>query len=209
MFEPVALPLHRLPKQTLHHVWAPKLRRPVLLTSQGQLRLWAMLEANPSVTRYCERPSWPAECGPRPALDFWVLREHQPVWLASEELASTLPIQDPCQQQGIVVQSVTTKNLDSHRVWIQNWLSLLPYLSATSSLNLDHLGKQVVEFFTRESSIDAAERHFARDDDVLVRTAVIAQLHAGRLFSGDLLTRPWDLDTRVVRISSEVRRASQ
>jgi hypothetical protein len=42
-----------------------------------------------------------------------------------------------------------------------------------------------------------------------VRTAVIAQLHAGRLFSGDLLTRPWDLDTRVVRISSEVRRASQ
>ena len=107
------------------------------------------------------------------------------------------------------MQSVTTKNLDSHRVWIQNWLSLLPYLSATSSLNLDHLGKQVVEFFTRESSIDAAERHFARDDDVLVRTAVIAQLHAGRLFSGDLLTRPWDLDTRVVRISSEVRRASQ
>jgi hypothetical protein len=168
-----------------------------------------MLEANPSVNRYCERPSWPAECGPRPALDFWVLREHQPVWLASEELASTLPIQDPCQQQGIVVQSVTAKDLDSHRVWIQNWLSLLPYLSATSSLNLDHLGKQVVEFFTRESSIDAAERHFARDDDVLVRTAVIAQLHAGRLFSGDLLTRPWDLDTRVVRISSEVRRASQ
>ncbi len=209
MFEPIALPLHRLPKQTLHHVWAPKLKRPVLLTSQGQLRLWAMLEANPSVNRYCERPSWPAECGPRPALDFWVLREHQPVWLASEELASTLPIQDPCQQQGIVVQSVTANDLDSHRVWIQNWLSLLPYLSATSSLNLDHLGKQVVEFFTRESSFDDAERHFARDDGVLVRTAVIAQLHAGRLFSGDLLTRPWDLDTRVVRISSEVRRASQ
>ena len=209
MFEPIALPLHRLPKQTLHHVWAPKLKRPVLLTSQGQLRLWAMLEANPSVNRYCERPSWPAECGPRPALDFWVLREHPPVWLASEELASTLPIQDPCQQQGIVVQSVTANDLDSHRVWIQNWLSLLPYLSATSSLNLDHLGKQVVEFFTRESSFDDAERHFARDDGVLVRTAVIAQLHAGRLFSGDLLTRPWDLDTRVVRISSEVRRASQ
>ena len=209
MFEPIALPLHRLPKQTLHHVWAPKLKRPVLLTSQGQLRLWAMLEANPSVNRYCERPSWPAECGPRPALDFWVLREHQPVWLASEELASTLPIQDPCQQQGIVVQSVTANDLDSHSVWIQNWLSLLPYLSATSSLNLDHLGKQVVEFFTRESSFDDAERHFARDDGVLVRTAVIAQLHAGRLFSGDLLTRPWDLDTRVVRISSEVRRASQ
>ena len=44
VFEPVALPLHRLPKQTLHHVWAPIHRRPVLLTSQGQLHLWVMLE---------------------------------------------------------------------------------------------------------------------------------------------------------------------
>jgi hypothetical protein len=209
VFEPVALPLHRLPKQTLHHVWAPKLRRPVLLTSQGQLHLWAMLEANPSVTRYCERPSWPAECGLRPALDFWALHDHQPVWLVSEELPSALPDQDACQRQEIVVQSVTAKDMDSHRVWIQNWLSLLPYLSAVSSLNLDHLGRQVVEFFTRESSFDDAERHFARDDGVLVRTAVIAQFHAGRLYSSDLLTRPWDLDTRVVRLSSQSCHAPQ
>ena len=47
VFEPVSLPLHRLPKQTLHHVWAPKLGRPILLTGQSQLLLWAMLEANP------------------------------------------------------------------------------------------------------------------------------------------------------------------
>ena len=208
VFEPVALPLHRLPKQTLHHVWAPKLKRPVLLTSQGQLHLWVMLEANPSVTRYCERPSWPAEFGPRPALDFWVLRD-QPVWLVSDDSASALRDHDPCQQQEIAVQSVTAKDLDCHRVWIQNWLSLLPYLSATSSLNLDHLGRQVLEFFTRESSFDEAQRHFARDDCVLVRTAVIAQLHAGRLFSRDLLTRPWDLDTRFLRLSSEGSHAPQ
>ena len=208
VFEPVALPLHRLPKQTLHHVWAPKLRRPVLLTSQGQLHLWVMLEANPSVTRYCERPSWPAECGPRPALDFWVLRD-QPVWLVSDDSASALPDRDPCQQQEIAVQCLTSKDLDCHRVWIQNWLSLLPYLSATSSLNLDHLGRQVLEFFTRESSFDEAQRHFARDDGVLERTAVIAQLHAGRLFSRDLLTRPWDLDTRFLRLSSVGSHAPQ
>jgi hypothetical protein len=130
------------------------------------------------------------------------MRDNQPVWLTSEELPSTLPNQDALHRQKIFVQYVASKDMDSHSVWIQNWLSLLPYLSATSSLNLDHLGKQVVEFFTRESSFDEAQRHFSRNDGVLVRTAVIAQLHAGRLFSSDLLTKPWDIDTRVVRLSS-------
>jgi hypothetical protein len=158
-----------------------------------------MLEANPSVTRYCERPSWPAESGPRPAIDFWVLRENQPTWLMLENLQVS-PNEGACPPQDGVAQCVTLNDLDTHRVWIQNWLSLLPYLSATNSLNLDHLGKQVVEFFTHESSLAEAERHFARDDAVLVRTAIIAQLHAGRLYSTDLLTRVWDADTRIVRI---------
>ena len=43
MVEPVALPVQRSPKQTLHHVWAPKLCRIVMLTGQDQLHLWAML----------------------------------------------------------------------------------------------------------------------------------------------------------------------
>lgn len=210
MFEPVALPLHRLPKQTLHHVWAPKLGRPVLLTGEGQLLVWTMLEANPTVSRYCERPSWPPEDGCRPAsLDFWALRDNKPVWLALQVTPSELIARDERHPSGAVVQSVTTEDVDCHRVWIQNWLSLLPYLSATSSLNLDFLGRQVVEFFTRESSFNDAERHFAHEDGVLVRTAVIAQLHAGRLYSSDLLTRAWDLDTRVARISSEAHHAPQ
>jgi hypothetical protein len=210
VFEPVALPIHRLPKQTLHHVWAPKLGHPVLLTGEGQLFIWAMLEANPTVSRYCERPSWPPEDGFRPAsLDFWALRDNQPVWLALQEKPSELGPEDERHSSGAVVQSVTTKDLDSHRVWIQNWLSLLPYLSATSSLNLDDLGRQVVEFFRHESSFDDAEQHFAHEDGVLVRTAVIAQLHAGRLYSSDLLTRAWDIDTRVVRVTLESHYAPQ
>ena len=209
MFEPVALPLHRLPKQTLHHVWAPKLGRPVLLTSQGQLHLWAMLEANPAVTRYCERPSWPAECGPQPSLDFWALRDGQPVWLTSENMSSGGILQEARPSEVIVVQTITAKELKSHRMWIENWLSFLPYLSTTSSLNLDHLRTPVGEFFTREASLGDAEQHFAHIDSVLVRTTVIAELHAGRLNSRDLLTRPWDIDTGVVRISQQALHAPQ
>lgn len=46
-------------------------------------------------------------------------------------------------------------------------------------------------FFRHEVSIDDAERHFARLNSVLVRMAVIAGLHQGRLYSAELLVRPW------------------
>ena len=46
MDEPVSLELERLPRQTLHHAWAPKLGRLIVLSSVGQLWLWAMLEAH-------------------------------------------------------------------------------------------------------------------------------------------------------------------
>ena len=51
MYEPTALPLQRLPRQSLHHVWAPKLGRIAMFTSQQQLHLWTMLEAHPAVIR--------------------------------------------------------------------------------------------------------------------------------------------------------------
>jgi len=38
--EPVSLELERLPRQTLHHAWAPKLGRLIVLSSVGQLWLW-------------------------------------------------------------------------------------------------------------------------------------------------------------------------
>ena len=36
--------------QTLHHVWAPRLRRIVMLTGQAQDHVWAMVAAHPDVT---------------------------------------------------------------------------------------------------------------------------------------------------------------
>ena len=37
MTEPIALPVQRHPRQTLHHVWAPKLGRALMFTSLGSL----------------------------------------------------------------------------------------------------------------------------------------------------------------------------
>jgi hypothetical protein len=199
LIEPSSLALERLPRQTLHHAWAPKLGRVIMLNSTAQLGLWALLEAHPGVTRYCERPSWPGDELPSPSPDFWALRDGKPVWLALRQEAPAAKGEAPCPADASGVQTVTIDELDRHRVWITNWLSLLPYLTVDAWPELESLREPVIGFFRHEASFDDAERYFARLDPVLVRTAVIAGLHQGRLYSAELLVRLWDGRTRVSR----------
>ncbi len=210
MVEPVALPVQRSPKQTLHHVWAPKLHRIVMLTGQDQLHLWAMLEAHPGVTKYCERPASPDAAQALPIADFWAIRDGTATWLRLEEASAdnTASLAPPTSDEG--VELIRPDELKRHRIWIRNWLSLLPYLSTTSPLGLETLQTQVVEAAGREdTTFDEIERQLGPTDPVLTRTAVIAALHEGLLISEDLQHRPWDRSTRVCRAMRQARHAPQ
>jgi hypothetical protein len=204
MTNPVPMPVLRLPKQTLHHAWAPKLRRPVMFTSVSQVHLWVMLEANPSVTRYCERPACAVEDVPESAADFWVLRDGKEQWLTLEDDFNTSGARasktfDRHTPSSPCVEIISRKEIERHRLWIQNWMSLLPYLATGRHLIDPTLSESIVQFFDRTATLERAEQHFSRVDPVLVRTAVIAGLHAGRLFSTDLLGSPLSRHTRVNR----------
>ena len=156
MTDPFARPVKRLPKQTLHHVWAPKLNRTVVLAGRDQLHLWVMLEAHPAISRYCERPTWPDENEASPEPDFWVLRDGSAIWLALGDTPQCDPNAPPLPAAMPCVQWVHPDALNQHRVWIQNWLSLLPYLGATSTPSFDSLVVRVVQ----AAEIDEAECHF-------------------------------------------------
>jgi hypothetical protein len=60
MKEFVPAPLQRLSKQTPHGC-VPKLRRAFMCASISQSHLWIMLEVNPGMTNYCERPALSVE----------------------------------------------------------------------------------------------------------------------------------------------------
>jgi hypothetical protein len=202
MTNPVPVPVQRLPKQTLHHAWAPKLGRPVMFTSVIQVRLWVMLEANPSVTRYCERPACAVEHVPESVADFWVLRDGNEQWLTLEDDFTSAPASKTVDQHtpsSLCVETISRKEIERHRLWIQNWMSLLPYLATGRHLIDPTLSESIVQFFDRTATLESAEQHFSRVDPVLVRTAVIAGLHTGRLFSTDLLGSPLSRHTRVNR----------
>ena len=205
MSMPVPLPVRRLPRQTLHHAWAPKLRRPVLFSSAIQLRLWIMLEAHPGVTSYCERPARSVEAVTEPLADFWVMRDGREQWLSvggnAGEQADAHDQQTAAQtsQSAVDVELISEKEVERHRVWIQNWMSLLPYLATGEHLIDPTLLVNIIHFFDRPATIDEAEQHFSRLDPVLVRTAIISALHGGQLISPDLTTLAFSRHIRVTK----------
>lgn len=209
MIEPVGLPLQRSPRQTLHHVWAPKLRRIVMLTGLDQLHLWAMLEAHPGVTKYCERPGPPDAAVAIPVADFWATRDGTPIWLRLVDAPEDTAASPAPSAADTHIELINPNELERHRVWIRNWLSLLPYLSTTSPLGLESLQAQVVEAVGDGAAFDEIERRFPRTDPVLTRTALIAGLHQGLLVSDDLQRRPWDRLTHVRTATRRDRHAPQ
>ena len=181
-----------------------------MLTGRDQLHLWAMLEAHPAVTSYCERPASPDTEQALPVADFWALRDGTATWLRlaqahADNMASLATVSS---HDGF--EMISPDELKRHRVWIRNWLSLLPYLSTTSPLGLQTLKTQVLEAAGREdATFDEIERQLGPTDPVLTRTAVIAALHEGLLISEELQHRPWDRSTRVCRASPRRRHAPQ
>jgi hypothetical protein len=107
-----------------------------------------------------------------------------------------------------LIQTIRPADLDEHRVWIQNWMTLLPYLNTGMRLIDAALAKDVVEFFEREASFLELEQHFTRYDPILIRTAAIAGLHAGDLLSPDLVTQLWTLNSRIQQYSKAAHRAT-
>jgi hypothetical protein len=164
-----------------------------------------MLEAHPAVTSYCERPALSAEAVTEPLADFWVMRDGREQWLSIDDNARELAdahdqrTASQTSQSASDVEIISRQEIECHRVWIQNWLSLLPYLATGAHLIELTLLANVVEFFDHAATMDEAEQHFSRIDPVLVRTAIITGLHGGQLVSADLITLTLSRHIRVTQ----------
>jgi len=84
----------RRPWQRRIEVFSPKLRRRLTLFSRDALDAWILLEADPHVHSFCERPAYMVGNAGR-VLDFWIDRgRHQHFWVVSPtdtERSAVLP----------------------------------------------------------------------------------------------------------------------
>jgi hypothetical protein len=96
----------------------------------------------------------------------------------------------------IEVRYIDARSLASRSVWIENWMRILPYLSANVRFVSDRLLRDMEQASSSGPTLGDIERDFQPHDIVLVRTAVFMLLHQGRVKAPALREQP--LDSRTV-----------
>lgn len=152
-----------------------------------------MLESDPTVRAFCERPGFVQFGGHRFLADFQVC------FVDGQELLLLLPgsvaVEDLTPHSDLEVSAMTVRLLDAaelaaSRVWIDNWQRMLPCLIATRDLVATSLLDSIERFVATAQTLLAIEREFSTDDPILSRAAVFALLHAGRISAPELRTKP-------------------
>lgn len=175
--------------------WAPKIGRRLTLFSSLQVRLWTLFEATPWVTSYCERPAYWRHDGGKLLTDFWVKAgRREACWIvAGESRLGYAGALSPSED--IKVHYIDARFLTSRSIWIENWMRILPYLSANARFVSPRLLKAIEQATLSAPTLGDIERDFQPHDIVLVRTAALMLLHQGRITAGSLRDRALDART--------------
>lgn len=163
-----------------------------------------MLEAHPGVTQYCERPATAVVNGRERLVDFWMMMNGRERWFViSGDGDAPLDMEfSGAKPPNIIsnrIEILTPQSFVEHEVWIDNWLSILPYLASNASLVDPELIARVVAQCHEPTPLFSIANSHPHYDPVLVRSAVFMAVHSGELLGVDLAGRRWDMDSQFIR----------
>jgi hypothetical protein len=162
---------------------------------------WLLLETNPKVIAFCERPGYVIVNGSRRLADFWVqyfgLRELV-ILIESDLDRSMAGSPCVCKDNELVIRFVAPAELAAARIWLDNWQQMLPCLVTNVGLVPSTLSSTIVQFLKQAHRLLDIEREFSSIDPALVRAALFGLLHEGRVSSCELQTQPLSLLTPFV-----------
>lgn len=172
---------------------SPKLGRLIQHYDQASFQQWIRLEADPSVSTFCERS---ARIGPDPTsplISYWVSRKQAQefVMLVSGQRQADLPN----EHDGRLLRVVTSPELAAASMWINNWQRLLPVVNCSVNLVTPALKQSVLALCNASITLLAVERELAKAQPMLVRTAVFDLLRTGGLAAPSLHTQKLSLHT--------------
>ncbi|CAE6813140.1 hypothetical protein R75465_05488 [Paraburkholderia aspalathi] len=178
--------------------FSPKLARRVMFYRRALLELWLLLEANPKVITFCERPGYVLINEVRHLADFWVRYvDREELVILSELLwgANVGPSYAKPETCIADVRFVTSAELAAARPWTDNWQRILPYLVANRGFVPATLPPAIMQFVEEPRRLLDIEREFLTSDPVIVRAALFSLLHSGRVSASALQTQPLSLLT--------------
>ncbi|KVQ18864.1 hypothetical protein WL99_11935 [Burkholderia cepacia] len=178
-----------------------KLNRRLTLFQRSAPELWLLIETDPAVQSFCERPGYAQLNGQRYLADFWIrYTDREELVFLSDTLAE-MPLRaarPEYELDGVPIRSVTSTDLAAAHVWIDNWRHMLPCLVAARGLVSSSLLRAVETFVTIPHTLLEIEREFSVGDPALVRAAVFGLLHTGHVDAADLRIESLSLLTRFV-----------
>ena len=185
-FEPLPMPAGATRRRL--EVFSPKLGRRLSLSSYDQWRCWLIIEANPAITTFCERPMRVAGGGSA-IVDFWVeLRADAAgeFWLLVDSEPEDMEDKPPRALQGRQVRLITPALLASLAIPLTNWAQILPYLVSYRN-DRDPVLEQalVVEARTSTTLGELLDRFQEHDADT-VEAGLFWLVAGGRVESPDL-----------------------
>lgn len=194
-------------------VFSPKLDRRMSLGSYQAWRCWVALEANPAITRFCERPARVAGKNST-MIDFWVELHSDPqgeFWLldafpdAVGVGARAGPSDDntrtplPRRLHDRPVRVITSEILASWDIPVANWAQILPYLVSFRRYRHALLEQSLVVHLARFTSLDEVLAAFADHDASEVQAALYWLLASGRVCGPDIASAALSGATRFRR----------
>jgi hypothetical protein len=185
--------ISRRPWQRRIEVYSPKLRRRVTLFSREAHDAWLLLEADPAVKVFCERPAY-LEGGGGRLIDFWVNRgRHAKFWVLSSAEPEKLAI--PKFAHGVSVQILRRADLMAFERRIDNWSQIVPYRVSFARYPDGRLQKEIFDRLEKPHRLERIEEAFHPLDVAGVRAALFELLATGKIIAPNLDSKPLGLRT--------------
>jgi hypothetical protein len=173
--------------------YSPKLKRRVTLTSRAAFEAWLLLESDPHVVTFCERPILIKTVDGSKLADFWArYQSHEAFLVLSDDpQAEHVVIEDTT----IALRSIARAELAAARVWVNNWERMLPVINASVGIERPGLEKDILQFLSTPQRLLDIEREYAVGDPSTVRACVFELLRMGQITAPSLRTEALSLLT--------------
>jgi hypothetical protein len=183
-----AIELRRRPWQRRIEVYSPKIQRRLTLFSRDAHDAWLLLEADPEVRSFCERPAYVAGEAGR-LIDFWVDRgRHAKFWIlgGGEDEQTGLP----STLHGIAVRVLHRADMIAAEMRIKNWSQILPYLISFARDTNRRLQEDIFARMEKPHRLEHLEAAFQPIDVSLVRASLFKLVAEGKVVALDIDVMP-------------------
>ena len=187
-------------KSHRYDVFGLKIGRGMTLFGRTALDVWVLLESQPSVISYCERPLVVPDTRPKRVIDFWVrFQDREKLWivLRSRELDSNSNPSDTmpafttwAASKKLIVRFIDPVDSVARITYLDNWGRILRELSSSGRFVTPAMRQRVRECIDTERPMGALNGLLPDVDPVLLRTAAFSLVHSGQIRCTNIAEQP-------------------